>query len=140
METLTKKEAMYKRIEGYGINLNKIFHTRYEPIVLCKRLRVLERKAQRLTADLCNGLPEPRELEAEAEVELDLIEDRVNIILNNKKGLQKKSWQLLVKTFINRDPKGYALKIDDNYVREHGLEIRRDLGGYGIIAPDLTGE
>ncbi|KKL75889.1 hypothetical protein LCGC14_2050390 [marine sediment metagenome] len=23
METLTKKEAMYKRIEGYGINLNK---------------------------------------------------------------------------------------------------------------------
>lgn len=43
----------------------------------------------------------------------------------------------LVPVFINRDPRGYALKIDDGWMREHNAELHRDWGGYGIIAPEI---
>ncbi len=43
-----------------------------------------------------------------------------------------------VPVFINRDPRGYALKIDDHYMREHDAALHQDWGGYGIIAPDLS--
>ena len=36
---------------------------------------------------------------------------------------------------IEWDEKGYALKIDDKYIRDK--TIHRDWGGYGIIAPDF---
>lgn len=41
---------------------------------------------------------------------------------------------------INLDPRGYALKINDDYMRAHNLKLYRDYGGYGIIAPALKGE
>jgi len=40
--------------------------------------------------------------------------------------------------FINGDPRGYALKINDKYVRENQLRIYSDMGGYGIIAPEFN--
>ena len=40
--------------------------------------------------------------------------------------------------FVNGDARGYALKIMDSYVMERRLDIYKDWGGYGIIAPDLT--
>lgn len=36
------------------------------------------------------------------------------------------------------DPKGHALKIEDDYVNQHNLKIHRDIGGHGIIAPALS--
>jgi hypothetical protein len=39
--------------------------------------------------------------------------------------------------FANGDPRGYALKIRSEYVKNNNLDIHRDWGGYGIIAPDL---
>ena len=39
--------------------------------------------------------------------------------------------------FVNGDARGYALKIDDNYIRSNNFNIYRDFGGYGIIAPDF---
>ena len=39
---------------------------------------------------------------------------------------------------INTDPRGYALKIEDSYVKEQKLDIHRDWGGYGILAPDFS--
>lgn len=45
--------------------------------------------------------------------------------------------------FINRDPRGYAIKLSDSWVRkqrDNGRTIHTDFGGYGIIAPDLTAE
>jgi hypothetical protein len=44
-----------------------------------------------------------------------------------------------IPVIFNGDPRGYALKIEDDYVREHNLEIHRDWGGYGIIAPEFDG-
>lgn len=45
--------------------------------------------------------------------------------------------------FINSDPRGYALKIDDlSPIREQLLAIgmHRDMGGYFILSPEITGE
>jgi len=36
------------------------------------------------------------------------------------------------------DPRGYALKLDDEWTRANAPHIHRDWGGYGILAPDLT--
>ena len=40
--------------------------------------------------------------------------------------------------FWNRDPRGYALKIDDEFMRDNARDFYRDWGGYGIIAPTFT--
>jgi hypothetical protein len=48
--------------------------------------------------------------------------------------------------FINRDPRGCALKLGEEWtrchndiMREQGREqIVTDMGGYGLLAPDLT--
>ena len=39
--------------------------------------------------------------------------------------------------FLNGDARGYALKIDDEYLKNNNFNIHRDWGGYGIIAPDF---
>ena len=54
----------------------------------------------------------------------------------------------LVPVFVNLDPRGYSLKIDDEWMSEAkgrdefydtaARSLHRDMGGYGIIAPDLT--
>ena len=58
--------------------------------------------------------------------EASKILDKVQAILKNKKNI-----------FVNGDARGYALKIDDDYIRVNNFNIYRDFGGYGIIAPDF---
>lgn len=41
-------------------------------------------------------------------------------------------------THENGDARGYALKIEDNYMRENNIVLFQDWGGYGIIAPDFS--
>jgi hypothetical protein len=40
--------------------------------------------------------------------------------------------------FINSDPRGYALKVDDQVMRDKGYRLERDMGGYGLLAPDFS--
>ena len=42
------------------------------------------------------------------------------------------------KIFLNYDPRGYALKIPDEIVKEKNLTIHQDWGEFGIIAPDFN--
>jgi len=44
----------------------------------------------------------------------------------------------LIRVLLNRDPRGYALKIDDEDMRRLDLRLHSDMGGYGIIAPDFS--
>lgn len=122
---MTKKEEMYQRIEGHGDNLKKIFNVDMDSVKLCKTLFRLENKGHRLAEQYCNG--EIDNIET-WEAETEKIIEKANKILNNTK----------VPVFFNGDPRGYALKIKDDYVRENDLKIDRDWGGYGIIAPDLS--
>ena len=89
------------------------------------KLLKLENRTHKATEQSCNGeIPE---------IEFDIIEKNVmfeidNIFNNNLKGF-----------FVNGDPRGYALKIDDevfkNEYSDCGLE--RDWGGYGLLSPSI---
>lgn len=93
-------------------------------VLLCKRLRRLERMAQAWALAVCNGELEPTE--AESDTKHEWVENRLADLLGeSSRG----------KTFFNTDPRGYALKIKSEFAQDFP---HRDWGGYGIIAPDLT--
>lgn len=119
--TQAQKTAMNEAIVKHGINLNNIFNTGLSPYRLCSQLRAYERKAEIFTTDECNTGKKH--------------EQQLNAILYKVKKLLKTDCDAI---FINGDPRGYALKIKDSYVREHNLKIYTDWGGYGILAPDFT--
>lgn len=122
--TDNKKEILYSRITKHGQNLKAVFNLDQDidPVKLCKRLFRLENKAHKLALDFCNGEIDQLEWDQKA----NKILTKVEAILKNKKVL-----------FLNGDARGYALKIDDGYIRNNNLNIHRDWGGYGIIAPDF---
>jgi hypothetical protein len=124
---MNKREHMYQQINQHGQALLDAFPNAKEldPIKLCKKLRRLELKAARLTLDLCNGAGDSERHDAA----LDRIAERVVKLLaiGEECGF-----------FVNRDPRGYALKVSDTWMRDHGHGIHRDWGGYGILAPDFT--
>lgn len=116
-----KKHAeMMERIERHGKQLLAIFPQAKEqdPVKLCKRLRRLELEAEQMAVAYCNGEIETDKWEA--------ISGKMASIVNDLLGTSR--------VWVNGDPRGYALKID----LAGGEVLHRDMGGYGIIAPDLT--
>ena len=133
-----KAVRQYEAIEAHGKNLLALFPnaTERDPVSLCKRLRRLEVKASRITTDYCNG-----DFDAgENGEKLDAILAKVNAILGNNEQYPIMN----VPIFINRDPRGYALKIKSEYMAGAGWvaqwALMRDWGGHGIIAPEITGD
>ena len=113
-------------IKTHGENLLRIFPdaTEQDPIGLCKKLRRIETVAHRNAESWCNG-----------DIDGDQYERAKNRCLARVEALLKPG---NVPVFVNSDPRGNALKIRDDYVRGNRIEIYRDMGGYGIICPDLT--
>jgi len=128
-----------EQIKAHGENLLHLFPnaTERDPIALCKKLRRLEAKASRITTDYCNGDFDAGENGEKLDAALDPILAKVNAILGN-------TGKNPVPVFINRDPRGYALKIKSEYMAGAGWiaqwALMRDWGGYGIIAPEITGD
>ena len=120
----TKKELLYSRITKHGQDLKRVFNLdpTTDPVKLCKKLLRLENKAHRLATDYCNGEVDQIEFDTKG----DKILKKVETILKDKKHL-----------LLNGDARGYALKIDDNFLRINNLSIFRDWGGFGIVAPDF---
>ncbi len=135
----TKKQRQAEQIKAHGENLLHLFPnaTERDPIALCKKLRRLEAKASRITTDYCNGDFDAGENGEKLDAALDPILAKVNAILGN-------TGKNPVPVFINRDPRGYALKIKSEYMAGAGWiaqwALMRDWGGYGIIAPEITGD
>ncbi len=122
---MTNADSMYIAIEEHGRKLDTIFNTGLGNIELCKKLRQLEVKASRFTTRACNT-------GEDVDAELDKILAKVHEVLKiTDDGLSDE-------VFINRDPRGYALKIDDDYMRCAGFDLHQDFGGYGILAPDYS--
>ena len=118
-----KQEAA---IISHGEQLNAIFHTGLEPITLCKKLRRIEGAAHKLAEDACNFL----NMESPAfKTRYSRIVKRVIDVVGQR-----------VRVKINLDPRGYALKIDDQVMNEKGYKLHRDWGGYGILAPEFDKE
>lgn len=126
----TKKQRMYERITKHGQDLLKIFPTakQQDPIALCKTLLRIETKTHRAAEDYCNGV-----------IDIEAWEDIEHKTLDKLQSLLGKSFSEAV-IHINADARGYALKIDDDWLRESGHALYRDWGGYGILAPTFDGE
>lgn len=132
-------------VKTHGQRLLAIFPNASEqdPVALCKKLRRVETKAHRATTCLCNtNTLDLMELspwhykhgfEQATEEEQDAFFEKIKARL--VKLLGPEAGELV---HINRDPRGYALKVKDEIMRERGLVLYADLGGYGILAPDLT--
>jgi SMC interacting uncharacterized protein involved in chromosome segregation len=116
---------MNEQIRKHGENLNKVFGLNEDPIKLAKKLHTIELKAHKLATDYCNGE------NGVWETLSDAILEKVDKVLNFT--AQE------IPVFVNGDARGYALKINDDYVRNNGLEIHKDWGGYGILAPEFDG-
>jgi len=114
---MNKKQMMYDKIQKHGNNLKAIFNLNIDSIKLCKQLFRLENKAHRLAEDNCNGITD------NIESDTNKIIDKVKKILNTNE------------VFFNGDPRGYALKLCDQFSKDK--IIHKDWGGYGIIAPDF---
>jgi len=127
--TKQEKAEMYGKINRHGETLLKLFPDakQQDPVKLCKSLRQYERKISAITLALCNGDME----QEEADKDLDRLYIKVDMVLLSKP-------QERVAFFINRDPRGYALKIHSEDSRIQEFDLYRDLGGYGILAPDFT--
>lgn len=123
----TKKDQMYSKIQKHGEQLNSIFKTDLNPVALCKKLFSLENKMRRAALQYSNG---DMESDEEDKIEKEIL-DKVDKIL----GFRAKK----IPVFINSDPRGYSLKIDDEWMRNKGdkTPLYRDFGGYGILAPDF---
>lgn len=124
---MTKRDRMYQRIRQHGETLQAIFGLTGDPSALCKRLRRLECSIRAAMVRYCNG-----EIGSDAaDVACEDAKRRLLVILGDTEANR----DILE---INRDPRGYALKIADGYMRSHDIQLYRDWGGYGIIAPDFS--
>lgn len=102
---------------------------------LSSKLRLIEQSAHRDAEAYCNG-----------DIDMELWEKREEEYITE---VQKLFNNKLEGFFVNGDPRGYALKIDDNYLRPKeaagngkykDTELQTDWGGYGILAPEITGD
>jgi hypothetical protein len=120
------KTTIRNQVIKHGNDLIKAFNLApdTDPLELCRKLHRLELKADRINTDYCNGdITEERHNE-----QSQIIIDKVKKLINNND------------FYFNTDPRGYSLKIDDKLTREmrdKGLSIYTDWGGYGIIAPEF---
>ena len=118
------KPEIKARVEAHGKALLAVFPEPREqdPIKLCRALRRLEVVAHRLAERCCNGSV------VGADEQWSLIASRLYGLIGGHAGIS-----------VNRDPRGCALKIDADWMREHPeCKLPRDWGGYGLLAPDLT--
>jgi len=126
---MNAKQRMYMRIEKHGNDLKRIFPavSHLDAIKLSKKVHMIETKANYLALRYCNG-----------DIDMDEIDKGAAKLMASLDNVLQYSLAA-VPVFFNRDPRGYALKIDDEYVRNFNVDIYRDWGGYGILAPEFDG-
>lgn len=118
-------------IRAHGDILRAIFPkvSTMDSVQLCKKLRRLEVATNRAACEACNtnaGAQAWPRISAATLRKLD------NLLGFSAAG---------VPVFINGDPRGYSLKVDDAWVRANrdgvAARLHRDWGGYGILAPEI---
>lgn len=126
---MNAKERMNRRIEKHGEDLKRIFNIQdIDGVKLSKKVHSIEAKAAKVALDYCNGDIDMDKKEAQEAVVMASLDKVLNFTAQN------------IPVFFNGDPRGYTLKIDDEYVKANSLDIHRDWGGYGILSPDFDGK
>lgn len=137
-----KRAAMLAAIITHGESLLAAFPkaTERNPDTLSRKLHRIEVSLHRPILDYCNG---ERAVTCE-QVDAVCVKAlaKVCAILGIDEAGAKACG-----LFVNRDPRGYALKVDDSWTRAHneaqrkltdGRQLHSDWGGYGILAPDYS--
>ena len=124
---MKKHEIMIQHIEGHGRDLLKIYPEAKEqdPVKLCKKLHRIETAAHQYATDYCNGVNIP-ETEDGQEAKAQWFKDKAQALLGAGPAVM-----------LNLDARGYTLKIDSENMQ--GVDLFRDMGGYGIICPEFDG-
>ena len=132
---MNRKQKQADQIMNHGLRLKSLFVGDIAqpgggigPVTLCKALRRIETKGNRLATDYCN----------DSGFDLKKLTDHDARTIKKLRGLLPGLPTEAV--HLNHDPRGYYLKIDSEYIRERCIEMYRDWGGYGILAPEFTGE
>jgi hypothetical protein len=125
--------------------------TEKDPVALCKKLRRIETVAHNGATAHCNG--ETLHIGIHDRYEFSSDENAWGkfsaMVLKRVMTLFGSSVPAYCGLFVNGDARGYALKLNDEwtrnwnhrqYVNNTRLPIYTDMGGYGILAPDLTVE
>lgn len=90
--------------------------------ILLPILENLERTGHRLAEAYCNG-----EIDSEYyDSKMSIIRDQLAVRIPHA---------VAKEILLNGDPRGYFLKLNDEYVRKNKIAIETDWGGYGILAP-----
>jgi hypothetical protein len=119
----TKADAKARHIN----NLATLFGLKPEFTAdLYKHLQRIERDGHKLAERYCNGDVDS------AHVETCTAKLKSNLLATLSYAKQDVVRQLQ----FNFDPRGYFLKLNDDYMRANKIEIYTDWGGYGIICPE----
>ena len=133
---MNARQRMKEQIRQHGENLTRVFNLDMDADTLARKIHRLEVKAHQLAADYCNGTKafSTESWEWWWETETDVILDKLDKLTNYRaQGIP---------VFCNGDARGYALKIDEPWVKGYtskGGRIYTDWGGYGILAPEFDG-
>lgn len=124
---------MNEQIKAHGEDLKRVFDiSLVDPDTLARKLHRIELEARRLALDYCNGA---NNVTTENWGELT---EKILAKVDNVTGFKRKG----VPVFVNGDARGYALKINNAWVKGYqnkGGRIYTDWGGYGILAPEFDG-
>lgn len=139
-----------KAIVRHGESLLAAFpnSTEKDPVALCKKLRRIESSIAPIILRHCNqGVPDD-----EMATAIDKTLKRVRTLLGLVADAPESKGALSMGLFVNCDPRGCALKLDDAATRQYNARfytggaanktipkpIYTDWGGYGLLAPDLN--
>ena len=124
------RQLRWGQVQDHGRKLIALFGLpdNTDPQALYYALHRIETRAHRWAERVCNGDISPTDAEDE---------NHDARILAAVRGLLNGRMTPNVPIIINGDPRGYALKIPDDWMREHNADLHRDWGGYGIICPDF---
>ena len=135
------KQEIEKKVIEHGNKLIKLFRLdeKTNPINLCRALRRLEEEAEKMAISFCNG-----------DINIDESDIIENKLLNKLDSLLHfRDLNMSDDIFINTDCRGYQLKIKDKFLRTiennpesyfYQLNLYKDWGGYGILAPEFKGD
>lgn len=114
---MTQKEQIQKQREAHHKALEKLTGRPGEGLKIWRKLRRWEAEASRITVALCNG----EVTQEDVETALDAVKGKVESFIGER-------------VYLNRDPRGYALKLPEN---SPDWGLHRDMGGYQILAPEI---
>jgi hypothetical protein len=131
MKTLNKKEQRQTNLTRHYAfleRLSEFLGNKQDGKKLSLKLLKLEREAHKAATDYCNG-------------DNGMTIDKWKTVSDQIRFEVEKLFEVAVPgLMINGDARGYAIKIDDEKVRNFypsEIGFHRDWGGYGILAPDF---